>query len=117
VPGRHCSREQSGLRGCRHRSANFEALESPLTLVLHGTVSAVAFRIFDSDEDRYVTNEDLLRWLQATNKRGLSAAQLQQIVHNTMVQYDEDGDGQLSYEEFRAMVSASSTERNLALHF
>lgn len=81
------------------------------------TAAAVAFRIFDADEDQYVTHLDLLRWLQATNKRGLSVAQLEQIVHNTMAQFDEDGDGQLSYPEFRTMVSASSTERNLAFNF
>ncbi len=63
-----------------------------------------------------MTSEDLLRWLQATNKRGLSGTQLEQIVHNTMVQFDEDGDSQLSYAEFRSMVSAS-TEKNLSLTF
>ena len=78
---------------------------------------AVAFRIFDADEDDFVTDQDLLRWLQATNKRGLSLPQLEQIVANTMHQYDEDQDGQLSYEEFRTLVSASSTEGNLDLHF
>lgn len=77
--------------------------------------AAVAFRIFDADEDQYVTAADLLRWLQATNRRGLSQAQLEQIVHSTVSQCDEDGDGQLSYQEFRQLVSASSTERNMSL--
>ena len=63
-----------------------------------------------------MTREDLLRQLQATNQRGLSLAQLESIVHNTLAQFDRDGDGRLAYEEFRAMV-ASSTERNEQLSF
>lgn len=79
--------------------------------------TAVAFRVFDADEDQFVTQEDLLRWLRATNRRGLSDAQLEQILHSTIAQFDEDGDGQLSYPEFRSMVSAASTERNMGLAF
>lgn len=75
---------------------------------------AVAFRVFDADEDAYVTSDDLLRWLHATNRRGLSGEQLEQIVGSTLAQFDEDGDGQLCYAEFRQLVCASSTDRNSA---
>jgi Ca2+-binding EF-hand superfamily protein len=78
---------------------------------------AVAFRIYDADDDGFVTRADLLRQLQQTNRRGLSPAQLEQIVGSTMVAFDADGDGQLCFQEFRALLSASSTERNKALHF
>jgi Ca2+-binding EF-hand superfamily protein len=64
-----------------------------------------------------VTNQDLLRQLSQTNKRGLSPAQLEQIAASTVAAFDADGDGQLSFEEFKALLSASSTERNKALNF
>lgn len=60
---------------------------------------------------------DLLRQLQQTNRRGLSGPQLEAIVDSTLATYDADGDGQLCFEEFRALLSAASTERNKALAF
>jgi serine/threonine-protein phosphatase 2B regulatory subunit len=81
------------------------------------TPPAVAFRIYDADDDGFVTRADLLHQLQQTNRRGLAQPQLEQIVGSTLAAFDSDGDGQLSYEEFRALLSASSTERNKALNF
>lgn len=77
----------------------------------------VAFRIYDADDDGFVTPADLLRQLGQTNKRGLSGAQLEAIVSSTMATFDADGDGRLAFPEFRALLSASSTERNKALNF
>ena len=34
-----------------------------------------------------------------------------------MATYDADGDGALCFGEFRALLSASSTERNKSLNF
>ena len=48
---------------------------------------------------------------------GRLGRQLEQIVGSTMSAFDADGDGQLCFQEFRALLSASSTERNKALHF
>jgi len=77
----------------------------------------VAFRIYDADDDGFVSRADLLRHLAATNRRGLSEAQLEQIMAHTVAAFDADGDGKLCYQEFRALLSASSTERNKALNF
>ncbi|PSC70940.1 calcineurin B [Micractinium conductrix] len=78
---------------------------------------AFAFRIYDADSDGLVSRADLLHQLSSTNRRGLSPAQLEQIVAHTMATYDADGDGALCFGEFRALLSASSTERNKSLNF
>ena len=77
--------------------------------------TAVAFRMYDTDDDGFVTPADLLRQLQQTNRRGLATPQLEQIVQHTVQTFDADQDGQLSFDEFRTLLSASSTERNKTL--
>ena len=99
------------------RSTSRLSLSLPWHPALPPSPPAVAFRIYDADDDGFVTRADLLRQLQQTNRRGLSPAQLEQIVGSTMSAFDADGDGQLCFQEFRALLSASSTERNKALHF
>lgn len=44
----------------------------------------VAFRVYDADDDGFVTRADLLRQMQQTNRRGLSAGQLEEIVSSTV---------------------------------
>lgn len=79
--------------------------------------SSVAFRIYDADADGYVCPADLVRQLQATNRRGLSPAQLEQVVAATVAEFDADKDGRLCYDEFRALAAASGGERAKALAF
>ncbi|KAI7844791.1 hypothetical protein COHA_001671 [Chlorella ohadii] len=72
-----------------------------------------AFRVYDADDDGFVTRADLLRQMQQTNRRGLSAGQLEEIVSSTVATFDADGDGQLCYEEFRALLCDSATQQAL----
>lgn len=135
----------------------------PTPAVLPRIPPPVAFRIYDADDDGFVTRADLLRQLQQTNRRGLSAGQLEEIVSSTVrgmgagwawllrvrlplclqlaapalgtpwegslqqhrcpaapfptwmqvATFDADGDGQLCYEEFRALLSDSATQQAL----
>ena len=50
----------------------------------HSPPLTVAFRVYDADDDGFVTRADLLRQLQQTNRRGLSAGQLEEIVSSTV---------------------------------
>ena len=97
--------------GGRHLAAD------PSAPACHSTPPpAVAFRIYDADDDGFVAPADLLRQLQATNRRGLSAAQLQQVVAATVAEFDADRDGRLNFDEFRALAAAASSgERAKAL--
>lgn len=70
--------------------------------------TSVAFSIFDADADGYVTHDDMLAVLLATNRRGLSSSQLAQIVQATVAAFDADGDGRLCAAEFRAMISCAA---------
>ncbi|KAJ9532496.1 hypothetical protein QJQ45_010490 [Haematococcus lacustris] len=81
----------------------------------------VAFRLYDVDGDGFVGGTDLYNTLSALSGRSHSDAQMEQgdgglspatcgvqVVHNTLLHFDEDGDNKLSMEEFKALLASSS---------
>lgn len=68
----------------------------------------VAFRIYDMDNDGFISNGELFQVLKMMVGNNLKDTQLQQIVDKTIVFADKDEDGKISFEEFCA-VSIIST--------
>ena len=60
----------------------------------------VAFRIYDIDQDGYISNGELFQVLKTMVGNNLTEKQLQEIVDKTILYADKDGDGKISYEEF-----------------
>ena len=60
----------------------------------------VAFRIYDMDNDGYISNGELFQVLKMMVGNNLKDTQLQQIVDKTIVFADKDEDGKISFEEF-----------------
>ena len=71
---------------------------------------AVAFKVYDTDNDGFITNMELFKTLKLMVGNNLKDAELQQIVDKTILTGDKDGDGKLSFQEFcavRVMPGAS----------
>ena len=64
------------------------------------TTTTVAFRIYDIDNDGYISNGELFQVLKMMVGNNLKDTQLQQIVDKTIIYADKDGDGRISFEEF-----------------
>lgn len=60
----------------------------------------VAFRIYDMDNDGFISNGELFQVLKMMVGNNLKDTQLQQIVDKTIVFADKDEDGKISFEEF-----------------
>ena len=60
----------------------------------------VAFRIYDMDNDGFISNGELFQVLKMMVGNNLKDTQLQQIVDKTILFADKDEDGKISFEEF-----------------
>ena len=60
----------------------------------------VAFRIYDMDNDGFISNGELFQVLKMMVGNNLKDTQLQQIVDKTICFADKDEDGKISFEEF-----------------
>jgi Ca2+-binding EF-hand superfamily protein len=77
----------------------------------------VTFRVYDVDNDGFISNADLYHVLKAMVGSNLNDVQLQQLVDRTIIQGDKDKDGKLSYEEFKEMVKDGELEQKLKIDF
>lgn len=63
-----------------------------------------AFKIYDIDQDGYISNGELFQVLKTMVGNNLTEKQLQEIVDKTILYSDQDGDGKISYQEFCDVV-------------
>lgn len=76
----------------------------------------VTFKIYDMDRDGFISNGELFLVLKMMVGSNLKDAQLQQLVDKTIIKADKDGDGRISFEEFRAMVEDTDVVKQMALN-
>ena len=71
-----------------------------LSLSLSHLFPPVAFRIYDIDQDGFISNGELFQVLKTMVGNNLTEKQLQEIVDKTILYADKDGDGKISFQEF-----------------
>lgn len=75
-----------------------------------------AFKIYDIDRDGFIGNGELFIVMKMMVGKNLQDEELQQIVDKTMMEADVDGDGRLSFEEFRNAVDSTTVVSALTLN-
>lgn len=75
-----------------------------------------AFKIYDIDRDGYIGNGELFIVMKMMVGKNLQDEELQQIVDKTMLEADKDGDGRLSFDEFKNAVDSTSVASALTLN-
>lgn len=74
-----------------------------------------AFKVYDIDRDGYISNGELFIVLKMMVGKNLEDEQLQQIVDKTIMEADQDGDGKLSFTEFKKAVDNTEVASALTL--
>jgi serine/threonine-protein phosphatase 2B regulatory subunit len=74
-----------------------------------------AFKVYDIDRDGYISNGELFIVLKMMVGSNLKDMQLQQIVDKTIMEADQDGDGKISFEEFKRIVESTDVTMSLTL--
>lgn len=74
-----------------------------------------AFRIYDMDNDGYISNGELFQVLKMMVGNNLKDTQLQQIVDKTIQFADKDEDGMISFEEFCSVVGNTDIHKKMVV--
>ncbi|CAD6583457.1 MAG: Calcineurin subunit B [Cyphobasidiales sp. Tagirdzhanova-0007] len=74
-----------------------------------------AFKVYDMDRDGYISNGELYLVLKMMVGNNLKDQQLQQIVDKTIMEADQDGDGKIDFDEFKAMVANTDIAKQMTL--
>lgn len=74
-----------------------------------------AFRIYDVDNDGFISNKELFQVLKIMVGNNLKDTQLQQIVDKTILYADKDGDGRVSFSEFCAVVGNTDIHEKMVV--
>jgi len=74
-----------------------------------------AFRIYDMDNDGYISNGELFQVLKMMVGNNLKDTQLQQIVDKTILFADKDEDGKISFQEFCSVVGNTDIHKKMVV--
>ncbi|EEC04215.1 calmodulin, putative [Ixodes scapularis] len=79
------------------------------------THSCSCFRIYDMDNDGFISNGELFQVLKMMVGNNLKEAQLQQIVDKTILFADRDEDGKISFDEFCSVVGNTDIHKKMVV--
>mmetsp|Transcript_90731 Transcript_90731/g.189659 ORF Transcript_90731/g.189659 Transcript_90731/m.189659 type:complete len:177 (+) Transcript_90731:58-588(+) len=74
-----------------------------------------AFAIYDVNKDGFISNGDLFQVMKMMVGDNLTEVQLQQLVDRQIISADLDGDGKLSFEEFKEAVQNIGVAEQLSI--
>ncbi len=79
------------------------------------TNSFLNFRIYDMDNDGFISNGELFQVLKMMVGSNLKDTQLQQIVDKTILFADKDEDGKINFEEFCDIVGNTDVHKKMVV--
>ena len=87
-----------------HSQLTFDSLANSISQLSSTDENAklvFVFQLYDVDNDGYISNEDLFNSVHVMCRNNLTISQLQDLVKQTIREFDSDGDGKISFDEFK----------------
>ncbi|XP_048378602.2 calcineurin B homologous protein 2 isoform X2 [Stegostoma tigrinum] len=76
-----------------------------------------AFQLYDLDRDGKISREELIQVLRMMLEAQVTDDQLESITDRTIQEADLDGDGAISFEEFRKSLENINLEHKMSIRF
>ncbi|XP_067875261.1 calcineurin B homologous protein 2 [Heterodontus francisci] len=76
-----------------------------------------AFQLYDLDRDGKISREELIQVLRMMLEAQVTEDQLESITDRTIQEADLDGDGAISFEEFRKSLENINLEHKMSIRF
>ncbi|XP_078097761.1 calcineurin B homologous protein 2 [Mustelus asterias] len=76
-----------------------------------------AFQLYDQDKDGKISREELIQVLRMMLEAQVTEDQLESITDRTIQEADMDGDGAISFEEFRKSLENINLEHKMSIRF
>ncbi|CAG0883049.1 unnamed protein product [Cyprideis torosa] len=76
-----------------------------------------AFKMYDLDDDDLISKDELLSVLHMMVGANISEEQLTSIAERTIVEADQDGDQNISFQEFCSALERTEVEQKMSIRF
>ncbi|XP_051900385.1 calcineurin B homologous protein 2 [Pristis pectinata] len=76
-----------------------------------------AFELYDQDKDGKISRDELYQVLFMMMEAEVTEDQLDSIIDRTIQEADQDGDGAISFEEFRKSLENVNLEHKMSIRF
>lgn len=78
---------------------------------------AVAFKMYDLDDDESISREELLNILHMMVGANISQEQLISIAERTILEADQCGQGKITFEDFCKALERCDVEQKMSIRF
>ncbi|XP_078287132.1 calcineurin B homologous protein 2 [Rhinoraja longicauda] len=76
-----------------------------------------AFELYDQDKDGKISRDELYQVLYMMMEAEVTEDQLDSIIDRTIQEVDQDGDGTISFEEFKKSLEKVNLEHKMSIRF
>lgn len=88
-----------------------------MSIVFFFAFVSVAFKLYDLDNDNFISKEELLAILHMMVGANISEEQLTSIAERTILEADLDKDQMISFDEFYKALSRTDVEQKMSIRF